>query len=235
MAALNQLHCCGIYVEKNQNMNMQHPKPGLHDWWRVPRVVWHLLMKPQDIPRYLRTSLPSTTTPLALGMPWWSFGAVDAVAGFIKPEMEVFEFGSGGSTIFLAQRASHVTCVEDSEQWTELVRIEANSRGLRNVHLLLRPFNFLKADKFAESSYLQALDDPKYNIIVVDGQEDSAQVRPECFWRAESFIRPGGLIVLDDSWRYPQVKAQNRAKRWKDYKGVGCCRRGVTSTCLFFY
>jgi hypothetical protein len=40
---------------------------------------------------------------------------------------------------------------------------------------------------------------------------------------------------VDDSWRYPQVKAKNRAQKWKDFKGTGYCRLGVTSTCLFYY
>ncbi len=216
-------------------MKMKHPTLRLRDWWRVSRVVWHLLMRPNDIPRYFSQSLPSRWTPSKLGMPWWSFGAVDVVAGFIRPEMEVFEFGSGGSSIFLAHRTKHVTCVEDSEQWTDLVQKEAERLGLRNLEVLAIPFDFEKADNFSESDYLRALDGRAYDLIVVDGQENSVQVRPHCFWRAEDHIKPGGMIVVDDSWRYPQVKAQNKAKRWKDYKGVGCCRRGVTSTCVFYY
>jgi hypothetical protein len=214
---------------------MTHPTPRLRDWWRVPRVMWHLLRRPSDIPRYFSMSLPPESTPLALGMPWWSFGAVDAVAGFIRPEMEVFEFGSGGSSIFLARRTKHVTCVEDSELWTDLVQKEARALRLKNLEVLARPFDFEEADNFGESDYLRALDGRAYDLIVVDGQENSVQVRPDCFWKAESCIESGGLIVLDDSWRYPQVKAKNKAKHWKDHKGTGCCRRGVTSTCLFYY
>lgn len=216
-------------------MSTKHPALRLQDWWRVPRLAWHLAMRPTDIMRYISMSLPSHLTPLDLGIPWWSFGALDTVSNFIKRNMEVFEFGSGGSSIFFAERARRVTCVEDSEDWTRLVRRQADGRGLQNLKVLVRPFNCKKADKFSDSGYLAALGETAYDIIVVDGQEDSVQVRPECFWRAERHITPGGLIVLDDSWRYPQVKAQNKARRWKDYRGVWCCRRGVTSTCLFYY
>jgi hypothetical protein len=216
-------------------MKMKHPTPRLEDWWRFPRVIWHLLTRPSDISRYFSMSLPSSATPLALGMPWWSYGAVDAVARFVHAEMDVFEFGSGGSSIFLAHRTKHVTCVEDSAVWVDLVRKEAEKQCLNNLDVLVESFDFQKAEGFSESNYLLALGDRSYDLIVVDGQENSVQVRPECFQRAESHIKPGGLIVLDDSWRYPQVKAQNNATSWKDYKGVGCCRRGVTSTCLFFY
>lgn len=160
---------------------------------------------------------------------------MEAVAGFIRPEMDVFEFGSGGSSIFLGRRAKHVACVEDSEEWADLVRKEADKRALNNVEVLVRPFDFKKCENFSESSYIAALSGRVYDIVVVDGQEASVQVRPDCFWKAESFIKPEGLIVLDDSWRYPQVKARNKARLWKEFKGVGCCRRGVTSTCLFYY
>ena len=216
-------------------MKMKHPKLQIRDWWRAPRVVWNLLLRPHDIPRYLRQSLPSHSTPLKLGLPWWSFSAVDVVGEFVNQEMEVFEFGSGGSTIFLARRTGRVTCVEDSKFWSNLVSEEAREQGLRNIEVLVRTYDFRSARNFRDSTYLAALGDRRYDVIVVDGQEESVQVRPDCFWKAEANIKPGGLIVLDDSWRYPQVKAKNNAKSWRDYRGVGCCRRGVTSTCLFFY
>lgn len=147
----------------------------------------------------------------------------------------MFEFGSGGSTLFLACRAKRVACVEDSEQWAQMVQTEATRRGLENINMLLRPYDFRSAQNFCQSDYIAALGDGEYDLIVVDGQEESVQVRPDCFWKAEERIKPGGLIVVDDSWRYPQLKSQNKAKHWKDHKGVGCCRRGVTSTCLFYY
>lgn len=216
-------------------MKMKHPAPRWRDWWRLPRVMLHLLKRPADLPRYLVHSLPSRHTPLELGVPWWSFGAVDAVAGLLRPDMQVFEYGSGGSSIFLARRTKHVTCVEDSEMWTSLVRAEAVRQDINNLEVLGRPFDFNSAEDFGESGYLTALDEGGYDVIVVDGHESSAQLRPLCFARAEARIKPGGFIVLDDSWRYPQVVEANNAVRCEQHKGVGYCRRGVTSTSLFFY
>ena len=215
---------------------MKHPDFQWRNWWRVLRVVWWLLRRPQDLLPYLRYGIPPAQMPLSLGMPWWSFGAVDFVAGFLRPQMEVFEFGSGGSSIFLAQRVTRVSCVEDSEGWLMDVGNEASRRGLNNLELVVQPFDFHGCSDFRNSGYLGALQEGSlYDVIVVDGQEDSVQVRPECFWKAEKHVKPGGVIVVDDSWRYPQIKANNSALKWKDFKGVGYCRRGVTSTCLFFY
>jgi len=205
------------------------------DWWRVPRVLWWLLRRPQDIAPYLRFGFRSRHTPLDLGMPWWSFGATRAVEKILRPEMIVFEFGSGGSTIFLASRTACVTCVEDEKKWAELVQADATRRDLHNLKVLHRPFDFHNPHGFSSSAYLASLDAGPYDVIIVDGKEEAEQVRDICFWKAEDSIKPGGLIVVDDSWRYPQVKAKNKARRWKDFKGPGYCRAGVTSTCLFYY
>jgi len=216
-------------------MKMRHPTHRLQDWWRIPRVGWYLLLRPQDIASYLRFGMQSRHTPLDLGMPWWSFGAAREVGRFLRPDMSVFEFGSGGSSIFLASRAARVTCVEDEEKWSELVRSEAQHRRLANLEVIHRPFDFHNPLGFSSSAYLASLDAGPYDVIIVDGKEEAEQVRDLCFWKAEDSIKPGGLIVVDDSWRYPQVKAKNKARKWKDFKGTGYCRLGVTSTCLFYY
>jgi precorrin-6B methylase 2 len=216
-------------------MSMHHPQRHWRDWWRVLRVAQWLALRPQDVLPYARHGLGSRRTPLELGMPWWSFGAVAAVGQLLRSDMDVFEFGSGGSSIFLAGRAGSVICVEDEEKWAARVQDEAGKRGLRNLTVLHRPFDFHYPKDFAESSYLAALGEADFDVIVVDGKEESGPVRDACFWKAEEHIKPGGFIVLDDSWRYPQVKARNKALNWTDHKGTGYCRVGVTSTAVFAY
>lgn len=216
-------------------MTMRHPQRRWRDWWRVLRVGQWLVLRPQDILPYLRHGLTSRHTPLELGMPWWSFGAVNAVGRLLRPDMDIFEFGSGGSSIFLAAHAACVVCVEDEEKWAGLVRDEAGRRGLSNLTVLHRPFDFHHPEGFGSSDYLAALGERDFDLIVVDGKEESDQVRDICFWKAEERIKPGGFIVLDDSWRYPQVKVRNKAHGWTDFKGTGYCRVGVTSTCVFRY
>ena len=216
-------------------MSMRHPQRQWRDWWRMLRVAQWLALRPQDILPYARHGLGSRCTPLERGMPWWSFGAVAAVGQHLRSHMEVFEFGSGGSSIFLAGRAGSVICVEDEEKWAARVQDEAARRGLRNLKVLHEPFDFHRPRDFGASGYLAALGECAFDLIVVDGKEESEQVRDVCFWKAEERIKPGGFIVLDDSWRYPQVKARNQARGWTDYKGTGYCRVGVTSTCVFRY
>lgn len=214
---------------------MKHPDVQLKDWWRIFRVIKYLMYRPIDIVPYLRFSLFNRKTPLDLEVPWWSFAAVRAVKKILHQEMEVFEFGSGGSSIYVGSRVRSLTCVEDELEWHELVCSTAQRRGIKALSVLHKPFDFWNTSEFENSDYLQSLISDKYDLIIIDGKEYTDQVRDICFWRAEAYVATRGFIILDDSWRYPQVKEKNRAKKWTDYMGTGYCRRGVTSTCIFEY
>ena len=205
------------------------------DWLRGARLAAHLLLQPRDIVPYARFGVFTSKTPLELGIPWWSFGAVRAVECKLKPEMTGFQFGSGGSSLFLVSRLRSLTCIDDEKAWVEKVREAAKERKLSNLRVLHKPYEFWDASGFESSAYLKALSEGSYDVIVIDGKEWSDPVRDVCFWRAEDYIKPGGLIVLDDSARYPQVKAKNRAKRWREYEGCGYCRMGETTTAVFEY
>ena len=77
--------------------------------------------------------------------------------------------------------------------------------------------------------------DDRFDIIVVDGSEEWNLIRPICFEKAEKHVKKGGVIVVDDSWRYPELRERNQAKDFQVFQSVGPCRPGVTSTDIFFY
>ena len=149
--------------------------------------------------------------------------------------MNVFEYGSGGSTIYFAKRAASVTSTEDNREWLERVQAHLAAEAISNATLLFRPFDFCHPVDFEKSDYLQSIPDRPFDMIIVDGTEESVQVRPTCFRYAETRIAPGGVIIVDDSWRYPQLRFDNRAKSFREFRSIGPCRPGVTSTDIFFY
>lgn len=205
---------------------------------RLKKLMLHLVTRPQFLCRYARYHFFWHKMPLDIGLPWWSFEAIDKVAMFCKGTDHVFEYGTGGSTLFFSQRCASVTCVEDDRKWLELVTQNVQNRTAANITLLHRPFDFRNPLDFEHSSYLLTLSAQQralYEIIVVDGQDWTFNERPVCFQYAEQFIKPGGLIVVDDSWRYPQLRVKNHALRVEVCQGVGPCRLGVTSTDLYFY
>jgi len=174
-------------------------------------------------------------TPLDLEIPWFSYAAIDFLKEFVQSDMTVFEYGSGGSTLFFAERAKSVVSVEDNERWFDMVSKRLQQKSIRNALLKFQPFDFRNPKGFEQSAYLNAIPDGPLDIVVIDGSEEWTQVRPICFEKAEAHVREGGIIVLDDSWRYPGLRQNNRARSHRIFQSVGPCRPGVTSTDVFFY
>ena len=174
-------------------------------------------------------------TPVDLELPWFAYAAIDFLDDFLKPHMTVCEYGSGGSTLFFARRARRVFSIEDDPEWHNLILDRLQSRNIRNVTLKLCPFDFKNPDGFENSEYLHAIPNERFDVIFIDGREEWTRVRPVCFENAEKFIRKGGIIVVDDSWRYPELRQQHSARHCQTYQSVGPCRPGVTSTDVFFY
>ena len=202
---------------------------------KIGRVLGNLISHPQYISRCLAHNVINGKTPLDLEIPWFSYAAIDFLQEFVLPDMSVFEYGSGGSTLFFARRAQRVYSVEDNPQWFDWVSRRLTEKGLTNGTLCLCPFNFKEPVDFEHSKYLQAMPEEPFDILVIDGSEEWTQVRPVCFAKAEQRVKPGGIIVVDDSWRYPGLRQSHHAKELKVFQSVGPCRPGVTSTDVFFY
>ena len=202
---------------------------------KIGRLTAHLLRHPRYISRCLTHNPLNGRSPLDFEMPWFSYAAIDFLEKFLQPHMVAFEYGSGGSTLFLAKRIKFVTSVEDNSDWYNRICAHLNEKKITNASIQLRPFNFKNPIGFEESDYLKAIPDQPFDIIIIDGSEEWVHVRPTCFRYAEDFVAPGGVIVLDDSWRYPELRSNHRAKRVEVFQSVGPCRLGVTTTDLFFY
>src|ERR1043166_2649629 len=153
---------------------------------KVARVITNLALHPQYIPRCITHNLMNGKTPLDLEMPWFSYAAIDFLERFVRPHMKVCEYGSGGSTLFFAKRARSVFAIENDAKWFELVKNRLAERELKNATIQLHPFDFKHTDGFEHSSYLHAIPDERFDVIVVDGMEEWDQVRPACFAKAEA-------------------------------------------------
>ena len=101
----------------------------------------------------------------------------------------VGEWGCGRSTLWLAGRCSKLISVESDDTWFELISREINRRGMKNVTLLRRE----------GADYVQALASTgvkNFDVIIIDGVQ-----RAQCAAVACTVLKPGGLIVLDNSNR----------------------------------
>src|SRR5207245_8748303 len=106
--------------------------------------------------------------------------AIDFVKSYLRSEMQVFEFGSGGSTLFFAQQCKSVTSVEDNAHWCEIVAARLARRGIENANVRYLPVAFTGEEEFLASEYLKAVRQSIFDVSVVDGAEWRANVRPHC-------------------------------------------------------
>src|SRR4051812_14883663 len=81
---------------------------------KIGRLVAYLGTHPGYAARYLNHNVVSRRTPLDLEIPWFSYAAIDFLDAALRTNMTVFEYGSGGSTLFFAKRAKSVFTVEDN-------------------------------------------------------------------------------------------------------------------------
>ena len=203
---------------------------------RLKKVIYQLLLKPQNMPRYFWHIL-TQPTPLQQKLPWWSYDAIYYLKS-LRFE-SAFEWGSGGSTLFLSKRSKHLTSIENDEGWYELLKQKLSSNQNSNITLLKRKIDLSSPENFIRSEYLNSLD-KKYDFISIDGEDhfgpDSFwSARIHCFERAQSWINPKGIIVVDDSWRYPEITSKSHANMILECEGLGPSRKGVTKTDIHIY
>jgi SAM-dependent methyltransferase len=210
---------------------------------RLVLLSKHLVASPSYISRYFKHNLIDLACrhrmPIDLELPWFSYGAIDYLSRRLiqTSDLTVFEYGCGGSTLFFARRCRSVSCVEDDKLWLQVVVQRVKDLAINNVTVVYQPFDFHHPEGFEQSKYLSEIDGATYDIIVVDGQDWSFNERPVCFRRAEGRVRPGGMIILDDSWRstYTALRANSHARQVEVFEGPGPMRYGVTSTDIYLY
>ena len=202
---------------------------------KIGRVVANLCLHPEYMPRCVVHNFIGRKTPIDLELPWFAYGAIDFLDQFLKPNMTVCEYGSGGSTLFFARRVKWVHSIEDNPRWFNLVSDRLRAKSISNVTLKLHSWDFKQPVGFENSQYLHAMPDSGFDVIVVDGSEEWTRIRPICFEKAQTCVNKNGIIVVDDSWRYPEIRQRNAAKRFQIFQSVGPGRPGVTSTDVYFY
>lgn len=154
-------------------------------------------------------------------IPWYTYPAIEFLDTLDLSTCDVFEFGSGNSSVFWANRARQVVSVEDNKPWFELV--QARKRGNQVV---------LYGED--ESSYVGALSGcgRLFDVVVVDGRW-----RLACVPAAISALKPGGFIVLDNSDRPEEKKCSELLRRSGlfqiDFNGFGPINSYCWSTSIF--
>ncbi len=103
-------------------------------------------------------------------------------------DLVLFEFGSGNSTLFFAERVKKVISIEHNKEWHQNV----NKAKPQNVELILTNSDSLND----YLKYFNQLND-KVDIVVIDGLH-----RNECMVKSFEKLSEKGVVILDDSERH---------------------------------
>lgn len=127
---------------------------------------------------------------IALDLPWWNVQATREVAEYLAahPGARVFEYGSGASTAWLARRSGEVISVEHDAAWHAIIQPLVITRG--NVTVMQR--------ELAGTAYVDAIGEAGglFDLVVIDGRR-----RADCLRSALPFLKPGGIVLFDDTNR----------------------------------
>ena len=153
-------------------------------------------------------------------LPWYTYPAIEYIKQFDFSNLEVFEYGSGNSTIFWSQLAIKIVSIENNPQWYKTVA----EKVARNVELKL----IENKDYYIEE--LEKYD--KFDIIIIDGS-----YRHECAKVAVKKLKPGGIILLDNAdWYVETAKLLRESDLIQvDMTGLGPINPYVWTTSFFLH
>ncbi|MDO8483136.1 MAG: hypothetical protein Q7S86_04960 [bacterium] len=140
--------------------------------------------------------------------PWINVSAKNWLGKYLQKDMRVFEYGSGGSTLYMAKRVKELLSVESDIYWYSKVTKTIRMSGITNCKVLYAeaspsPSNQLSRDEGAYVSYAEKIKkfpNDYFNLVYIDGRG-----RELCVRQSLSKIKKGGYLLLDNTDR-PEYK-----------------------------
>lgn len=171
-----------------------------------------------------KSQLKSGLFPIDMELPWITIVAKNYLEDYLnkkqKSEIKVFEFGSGGSSLFFLKYAAEVYSVEHDSGWFKMVDEKIKERKIigwtgylalpeldkdaaNNNLVASNPDHYYtNANIFSNSifkEYATAIDkfpNAYFDIVLVDGRS-----RPSCLLHSIKKVKKGGLLILDNAER----------------------------------
>lgn len=164
------------------------------------------------------------------GIPWMSEKAIRWLDSFLSKDMVVFEYGSGGSTIYIANRVKKIFSVEHKIHWYLKLKYTLYKNTINNCKIYcIEPKikdekNFLyrsgdpELKKYSFKKYVKKINkfpDNYFDLIIIDGR-----ARNGCVINALKKVKNSGYILLDDSDRAEYNFGVNKLNKYKNTKFV---------------
>lgn len=158
----------------------------------------------------LNYSLDPKNVHLNNERPWIVEESTEWLKNFLKKDMSVFEWGSGGSTIFIAKRVRKIITVEHDYEWFLKIQLCVKLNSVSNCQCkFIQPEEDSSYVLYKSTNerlinhnfkkYCEAIDsfpDNYFDLIFIDGR-----ARNYCIMHAKNKVKMNGFILLDNSDR----------------------------------
>lgn len=144
-----------------------------------------------------------------LDVPWWTYGAIDAVERWLDgadATVRAFEWGSGASTLWLARRVAELHSVEHHAEFGAMIQGRLAAQPWATLTVVTpEPTDHPRVGSAKEghggldfSRYVEQIDvvGGTFQLVVIDGR-----AREACLTAALAHLADGGIIVFDNTVR----------------------------------
>jgi len=212
-------------------------KKSLKALWNRPRLK-SLFSFIRYYPTW-REHLRPGRNPVDDKTPWMSFAAIRHLNKIVRQDMSVFEYGSGGSTMFWLSRVQELVSVEHDLSWYRKMKKKLEEQSVSNIRYILaepvsdsrfaekrfeNPADYISGDpEYAGKNfeaYAKSIDgfpDQYFDIIIVDGR-----ARPSCIQHGIPKLKKNGWLIIDNTERrYYMAPFPLDRNSWKISKFAG--------------
>jgi predicted O-methyltransferase YrrM len=135
--------------------------------------------------------------------PWLAPKVIKKLESLLTPDMEVLEHGSGGSTLWFAERVKFVLAIEQDLDWRRVIEKKlGKNRGAICASL-------------GDIIPSQRLLNGRFDLLLIDGEPVEDRIR----WliAANNLVKAGGWVVLDNCNR-PEYEKEFEALKARAVK-----------------
>jgi len=167
------------------------------------------------------------------GVPYWNEEAITKINNIVNCWSKVFEYGTGGSTVWLVRRVAELISVEYEPDWFRIFKNRFKQQfplatigedrisyqSVASLGIIKQIMIVLEELKDCGQNFVDTISlfpDGYFDLVIVD-----ARNRARCLLAASSKVKKDGWILLDDAQRSWYQKGKDALKDWKstNFKG----------------
>lgn len=170
-------------------------------------------------------------------IPWLAFGAIQFIDSYLDKNMKLFEYGSGGSTIYFSDKVDTIISVEHDEKWFDKVSAYLDKNEVNKIDYRCLPplpdstvglkdysnpndfisvlgeFKGMSFEQYVRS--IDSFETAYFDLVIVDGRS-----RVSCIAHAIPKVKKHGMLLVDNTDReyylqpFPEL---NDKTKWKKF------------------